>query len=233
VCVIDHPYGPGPRRGWPGWLIATIGIVGGLVLLAVPATGGWLLVSESPADSSSGPVAAPPSPTDPTPDPGVGVGRERLDIDFPDGSTGSFAVPVGMQHDADGDDEGHIAMWSADSADTPYLDVYTEDTAASRRSDLSGVAAQERADEVDRGGRASTITYRTVGGHRAAQFTVQYKGKYADQAYEDLVTVVVVGRQALALYFEDQPQSFDAKRAHTDTASLIASFRPGSADDTT
>ncbi len=146
---------------------------------------------------------------------------------------GTFVVPVGMQHDADKDDDGHVAMKSADSGGTPYLDLYTDDTAASRRSDLRPPRP-----------RSAPTRWTTEAGLRSsptapsadtepAQFTVQYKGKYADQVYEDLVTVVLVGRQVLAMYYEDHPQVFVAKRAHADTASLIASYRPGSADDTT
>jgi aromatic ring-cleaving dioxygenase len=247
ASVSDNPYAPavapggqggpaGPRRGWPSWLIATVAIVGGLVLMAVPVTGELLFTSQAESDSASGAVVASPSPSStpsPAPDPSADVGREQLDIDFPNGDTGSFAVPVGMQHDAGGDDEGHVAMWSVDPFGAPYLDVYTDDTAASRRSDLRGVAADERAFDVNKGGRASAIIYRSVGGHRAAQFTVQFKGKYADQVYDNLVTVVVVGHQILAVYFSDHPQTYVDQRAHADSAAVIRSFRPGSADDTT
>jgi hypothetical protein len=86
---------------------------------------------------------------------------------------------------------------------------------------------------VDRGGRASAISYRTVGGHRAAQYTVRFKGKYADQVYDNLVTLTVVGHQVLAVYYRNHPAAFIAKRARADSASVIASFRPGSSDGPT
>jgi len=117
------------------------------VAARVPALGRTLLRHRGgrhPARRRRPAPSPSPSSSDPTPDPGVGVGREAARHRLPQRQHRDVPVPVGMQHDAGGDDEGHVAMWSADG-DTASLDAYTEDTAAARRSDLRGVAVQERA----------------------------------------------------------------------------------------
>lgn len=240
--MFDNPYaaperpGPPARRGWPSWLIAAIGIVTGLVLLAVPV-GAFL--ADQPSGSSS--ASAAPDIGDPAPEPsssdsggdggsggsggGAGAaGGEQLQIDFPDGATGSFRIPLGMEHDSANDDDGHVSVKAA-SSDGPYIDVYTDETAASHRSDLHAAVEGERTYNRDDKGQVSAIRYRTIGGHPAGQFTVRYHGKYKDQVYDNLVTVILVGDQVLSVYWSDNTDFFVSANAQRDEAAVIQSFR--------
>ncbi len=249
----DNPFAPpepfeglpahGRREGSRHWSSAAIiaaGLAGGLLLSGVTAGGVLAVVevagSSGPSDTSSGSGGAPDLPA-PSPSSSPGSGRasgpgSSVTIDFPDGTTGRFAVPAGLHHQPDEDDAGHVAL-AADGDGAAYLDLYTDETTASKAHDLALTAAQEASDDRNHGNTTSSISLHTVGGHRAAQYRLSRHD--GNGSFDALVTVVLVGHEDIGLYWSDDAQHFTAASGQRAAAALLSSMRitAGSGDGAT
>jgi hypothetical protein len=208
-------YPPPRRRGWPSWVIVVVGVVSGIVLAGASTAAIGLAASSDDTPSSSSSAAAPGG-TSSQPDDGT------LQIDFPDGSTGTFAVPAGLHHDQADDDDGHVALES-DGDDAAYLDVYTDETTASQARDLHLVAAQNATDDRNHGNKTTAITYGTVGGHQAAQYRFSHHD--GNGTFDGLVTVVLVGNEQISLYWSDDVNDFSANTGQLASAAVLHSLQ--------
>ncbi len=222
--VIENPFGyPRQRGGWPSWVIVVVSLVAG-VALAGGSTAAFVGIATSDHDTTTSGSAANPVP-DPGPssaDPGTS-GSDRLSIDFPDGASGTFTLPAGLEHDADNDDDGHVAIAKSED-DGPYLDVYTDETTGSLASDLREAAAQEASSTVRYGGKTGPITYRTIAGHRAGQFRVAYT-RTGHPPYDALVTVLLEGKDMMSLYWADRVGAFSSQDGQRAESSVLQSLR--------
>ncbi len=207
-----------------------VGVVSGLALAgaSTAAIVGLATTSDPPSSSSS--ASAPSAGGNPSP--GDGSGDRSLQIEFPNGATGTFAVPTGLHHEPDDDDDGHVAL-AADDDDNVYLDLYTDDTTASNAHDLHRMAQEAATDDRNHSNVVSAITFRTVGGRSAAQYTLTHQGDNGDATFESLVTVVLVGDEELSLYWTDDPDDFLPDGGQKDAAAVLASLHVsgGSNDD--
>jgi hypothetical protein len=237
--VSDNPFGPPerfdddpfagaafpapPRRRWPSWLIVTVALVSGLALGAASSLGVYALGSADPAESSS--QASGPGGGGPNPGPSTPGGS--LSIDFPDGTTATFVVPDGLHHDADQDDDGHVAL-AGDGDSAAYLDVYTDETTGSKARNLPLTAAQAQTDDRNHGNTAGAITYRSVGGHQAAQYRLTHHDD--DGSFDALVTVILVGQETIGLYWSDDSDDFAATDGQRNEAAVLHSLRVSGGD---
>jgi hypothetical protein len=211
-------------------VIVIVGVVSGIVLAGGSTVALGLAASsdDTPSSSSSASAPADPSPgsSNPGDTPSQPDGR-ALQIDFPDGSTGTFAVPDGLHHDQADDDDGHVALESDD--DRAYLDVYTDETTASQARDLHLVAAQNATDDRNHGNKTTTITYRTVGGHPAAQYRFSHHD--SNGTYDGLVTVVLVGDEQISLYWSDDVDDFNPSTGQLASAAVLHSLQVSDGGD--
>jgi hypothetical protein len=229
-----HGHRPGRRR-WSSPAIIAVGLAVGLLLGAVTTAGALVLVGIARSTPSGGAAQTQDSPA-PLPTPGSGgsggSGSRAVSIDFPDGTTGRFTVPAGLHHQPDEDDAGHIAL-AADDGGAAYLDLYTDETTASKAHDLARTAAQEATDDRNHGDTTGSISIHTVGGHRAAQYRLtRHDG---NGSFDALVTVVLIGHEDIGLYWSDDAQHFTAAGAQAAEAALLRSMRvtSGSGDGAT
>jgi hypothetical protein len=233
--VSDNPFAPGyssypapRRRSWPSWLVVVAGVLSGVVL-AAGSTAGVVLIATSDTSPSSGSGS---SSSGPIPLPGASPrsgqspdGTAR--IDFPDGSTGTFAVPSGLHHDTADDDDGHVAL-AADDDSAAYLDLYTDETTASQARDLHLAATQDATDDRNHGNKTGAITYRTVGGRAAAQYRFSHQD--GSSTFDALVTVVLVGNEQISLYWSDDADDFNAGTAQRSSAAVLTSLHVSGGD---
>jgi hypothetical protein len=230
--VIENPFGRPRRTAWPSWLIVVVSLVAGLALAGGSTAAFVGLATADPYTTTSGSAANPgPDPEDPTPTPDGDPGTsdpERPSIDFPDGASGTFAVPAGLEHDADNDDDGHVAIVKSKS-EGPYLDVYTDETTGSLATDLRQVAAQEASSTARYGGRTGPVTYLTIAGHRTGQFRVTYT-RTGHAPYDALVTVLLEGKDMMSLYWADRVGTFSSQDGQRAESSVLQSLR---VDDST
>jgi hypothetical protein len=223
-------YPPPPRRGWPSWLIVVVGVVSGTALAGASTVAVGLVASSVDTPSSSSSAAAPAGPSPGSSDPSGTPSQPdngSLKIDFPDGSTGTFALPDGLHHDQADDDDGHVALQSDD--DGAYLDVYTDETTASQARDLHLVAAQDATDDRNHGDKTTAITYRSVSGYQAAQYRFSHDD--SSGTYDGLVTIVLVGSEQISLYWSDDADGFSASAAQQASAAVLHSLQVNDGGD--
>jgi hypothetical protein len=241
--VRENPYAaparghsPNPRPGWPTPLLLLVGLVSGLTLMAGPVALGIAVAtpdrgsphSASPVSPSRAPHRAPSSsPTGPPSAAGP------LTIDFPDGARGTFTAPAGLQHEANEDEDGHVAL-AGEASNPPYLDVYTDRTSASMEGDLHAAAAHERRLASSAGVRTTSVSYFTYAGQDIAQFRMHQSETKDLDAYDALVTVVLVKHNLMALYWADDPAEFTLLDANADELAVVRSMDvEGGIDPTT
>ncbi len=222
------------RRRWPSWLIVTVSLVCGLVLVGLSSAALFGLTSSAAdrraAARSSG-AAGPAGSSEPgsgSDSPGssgspLDAAGDQLSISFPDGSDATFTLPDGTEHDGDDDGDGHVSIDATDSG--AALDVYADESSASDAGDLHRVATDETTGTTKYGGQPGPPTFRTVGGRPAAQFLVRYPKTGSHPSYEALVTVVLSGRNLVSIYWSDELDYFDAAQAETAAAALVRSLK--------
>jgi hypothetical protein len=212
-------------------MIVVVGVVSGIVLAGASTGAIGLAASSDDTPSSSSSASAPAGPSPRSSSPGGTSSQPddgTLQIDFPDGSTGTFAVPHGLHHDQADDDDGHVALES-DGDDAAYLDVYTDETTASQARDLHLVAAQDATDDRHHGNKTTAITYHSVGGHQAAQYRFSHHD--GNGTFDGLVTVVLVGDEQISLYWSDDVDDFSANTGQLASAAVLDSLQVSDGGD--
>jgi hypothetical protein len=216
-------------------LIFVVALTSGLALAAVSSLTVYALVSDPAGSSGPGSASSPapgpgpgPGPDGGSPAPGPSTPDGSVSIDFPDGTTATFVVPAGMHHEADQDDDGHVAL-AADGDSAAYLDLYTDETTGSKARDLRLTAAQDQTDDRNHGNTAGSITYRSVGGHSAAQYRLTHHDD--NGSFDALVTVILVGHETIGLYWSDDSQDFNASVGQRTEAAVLHSFQVAGGDN--
>jgi hypothetical protein len=215
-----HRGRPGGRR-WSSAAIIAVALAAGLLLGAVTTGGAVVLVAVASSAPSADATHSQGSPA-PLPTSGSGGSGRSVSIDFPDGTTGHFTVPAGLHHRPDEDDAGHVAL-AADGSGATFLDLYTDETTASKAHDLALTAAQEATDDRNHGNTTGSISFHAVGGHHAAQYRLTRHDGHG--SFAALVTVVLVGHEDIGLYWSDDAQHFTAASAQAGEAALLRSMR--------